>query len=63
MLFLIIGQGVAGGPHITDLRGSEPPPPNQPRITDHPPHNPPPPPAPQNDPQFSGPPILTCGQS
>ena len=48
---MIIGQGVVGGPRITDPRGSKPPPPpNHPQITDHPPHNPPPPP-PQNDPQ------------
>ena len=47
---MIIGQGVVGGPRITDPRGSKPPPPpNHPQITDHPPHNPPPPP--QNDPQ------------
>ena len=47
---MIIGQGVVGGPRITDPRGSKtPPPPNHPQITDHPPHNPPPPK--KNDPQ------------
>ena len=40
---MIIGQGVVGGPRITDPRGSKPPPPpNHLQITDHPPHNPPP---------------------